>query len=203
MPIGRLPWKVGCDSGMRIPHRIDGRPAMKHGTVNGMKLFNIAQRQMTGYGCSAVSFSSLAIALRLRVGLLRKQKARHNGRACFRCAVKPRLNRTVALRRYFFGAAIPPAPLAFPAVAVDPVGPAPLVTVSWPPALGLDSREAGPPFWLSVIVLSGSVVFVCANVGTVIATRIEATTKLLIGISSRYRPTTHKRTCRSKMRSMQ
>ena len=72
---------------------------------------------------------------------------------------------------------------------MDPVGPAPLVTVSWPPAFGLDSREAGPPFWLSVIVLSGSVVFVCAKADAdVIATRIEATTKLLIEISSRYCP---------------
>jgi hypothetical protein len=95
-------------------------------------------------------------------------------------------------RRYFFGA-IPPAPLALPVLGVAPVWPAPLVTVSWPPAFGLDSREAGPPFWLSLIVPSGLVVgvFVCAKADAdVIATRIEATTKLLIEISSRYRPHT-------------
>jgi hypothetical protein len=90
-------------------------------------------------------------------------------------------------RRYFFGA-IPPAPLALPVVGVAPVGPAPLITVSWPPAFGLDSREAGPPFWLSLIVPSGLEVggFVCAKADAdAIATRIEATTKLLIEISSR------------------
>jgi hypothetical protein len=57
MPVGRLPWTVGCDSGMRI-NRCP--PRLKYCTANGMKLFNIAHSRMTDYGRSAVNISSLA-----------------------------------------------------------------------------------------------------------------------------------------------
>jgi hypothetical protein len=82
----------------------------------------------------------------------------------------------------YFGAGVSPAaPVWRPVLGVALVGPAPFVTVSWPPAFGLDSREAGPPFWLSLIVPSGLLVdVVCASVDAVIATRIEATSRLFI-----------------------
>ena len=38
----------------------DRPPRLKYCTANGMKLFNIAHRRMTGYGRSAVNISSLA-----------------------------------------------------------------------------------------------------------------------------------------------
>jgi hypothetical protein len=59
VPVGRLPWTVGCDSGMRIPHRIRRPPRVIGCTANGMNLFNIAHRRMTIYWRSPVSISNV------------------------------------------------------------------------------------------------------------------------------------------------
>jgi hypothetical protein len=62
------------------------------------------------------------------------------------------------------------------------LGVAGFTTVCCPPEFGLDSFEAGPPFWVSVIVESGSLVRVwdCAKAGTAMASTIEAISRRFI-----------------------
>ena len=164
--------------------------------IQDAKAFPVSVTCIARYSCVCYIFYFLAVSVQTPIQSLSWQW-------CDLCRGSGAIH--LPNRRYFFGAAIPPAPLALPVLGVAPVWPAPLVTVSWPPAFGLDSREAGPPFWLSLIVPSGLVVgvFVCAKADAdVIATRIEAMTKLLIEISSRYRPLASIQTCWSNERSM-
>ena len=123
MAVGRLRWTVGCDSGMRIPHRIRRPPRVKDCTANEMNLSNIAHRRMTITGVHPSAFRTWEREMPINVCLvdqLKRVRVMRSKQFVMLAALLVGATSTTAAAQQGVGGALsapiggPPAPTATP-----------------------------------------------------------------------------------------